>query len=266
MFEVELSFSDDLAAFLRREWRGRGNTVRRTLSEKTAVKDVIEACGVPHPEVDLIVACDEQKPGGPCAVDFSWPVQAPVRLHIYGVPAPVDVFPTAPRLQGCSPPRFVADGHLGKLARNLRLLGLDTVYERDADDPRLLEIMAAQNRVLLTRDRPLLMHSVVCHGYCPRSDDSEEQTSEVLRRFGLKRGGAELTPFTRCLRCNGLLEEVEKSEVLAPLAAEPLTLRYYDHFRRCLSCQRIYWPGTHTQKLTALVTRLIGEDPCLEVS
>ncbi len=259
MFEVELIFSDNLTPFLRSEWRGRGTMVRRTLAEKTAVKDVIEACGVPHPEVDLIVACDEQNPGGPCAVDFSWPVQAPVRLHIYGVRATVDVFPTAPRLQGYPPPRFVADGHLGKLARNLRLLGLDTVYERDADDPRLLEIMAVQNRVLLTRDRPLPMHSVVRHGYCPRSDESEEQTREVLRRFGLKRGGPELAPFSRCLHCNGLLEEVKKSEVLAPLAAEPLTLRYYDHFRRCPSCQRIYWPGTHTQKLSALVTRLIGE-------
>ena len=260
MFVVELTFSDNLTPFLRSEWRGRGNMVRRTLAEKTAVKDVIEACGVPHPQVDLIVACDEQNPGGPGAVDFSWPVQASVRLHIYGVPAPVDVFPTAPRLQGYPPPRFVADGHLGKLARNLRLLGLDTVYERDADDPRLLEIMAAQNRVLLTRDRPLLMHSVVGHGYCPRSDESEEQTREVLRRFGLKRDGPELAPFSRCLHCNGSLEEVEKSEVLAPLAAEPLTLRFYDHFRRCPSCQRIYWPGTHTQKLSALVTRLIGEN------
>ena len=259
MFAVELTFSSDPAPFLRREWRGCGHAVRRTLAEKTTVKDVIEACGVPHPEVDLIVVRGEQDVAGSRAVDFAWQVQAPVRLQIYGVPAPAEVTPQAPRLQECPPARFVADGHLGKLACNLRLLGLDTVYECDANDPRLLEIMVAQDRVLLTRDRPLLMHGIVRHGYCPRSCESEAQTREVLRRFGLKRGGAELTPFTRCLHCNGLLEEVNKSEVLAPLADEPLTLRYYDDFRRCLGCQRIYWPGTHTQKLASLVTRLLQE-------
>ncbi len=175
MFAVELTFSSDLASFLRREWRGSWLTrFAARLAEKTAVKDVIEACGVPHPEVDLIVVSSEQDVDGPRAVDFAWQVQTPIRLQIYGVPAPAEVLPQAPRLQGCPPPRFVADGHLGKLARNLRLLGLDTVYERDADDPRLLEIMVSQDRVLLTRDRPLLMHGIVHHGYCPRSDESEE--------------------------------------------------------------------------------------------
>lgn len=259
MFAVELTFYGVLATFLRRGWRENGDIVRRTLAVKTAVKDVIEACGVPHPEVDLIVVTDGEDGGNPRAVDFAWAVQAPTRMHVYGVPAPADVLPHAPRLQGGAPPRFVADGHLGKLARNLRLLGLDTAYERDADDPRLLEIMVADDRVLLTRDRPLLMHGIVRHGYCPRSDESEEQTREVLRRFGLKENGAGLAPFCRCLHCNGLLETVDKSEVLAPLAAEPLTLRYYDEFRRCPGCQRIYWPGTHTQKLASLVARLLGE-------
>ncbi len=259
MFAVALTFSGGLATFLRRGWRENGDIVRRTLAEKTAVKDVIEACGVPHPEVDLIVVTDGEHGENPRAVDFAWAVQAPTRMHVYGVPAPAEVLPHAPRLQGGSPPRFVADGHLGKLARNLRLLGLDTVYERDADDPRLLEIMVADDRVLLTRDRPQLMHRIVCHGYCPRSDESEEQTREVLRRFGLKENGAGLAPFCRCLHCNALLEAVAKSEVLAALAAEPLTLRYYDEFRRCPGCQRIYWPGTHTQKLASLVARLLGK-------
>ncbi len=80
----------------------------------------------------------------------------------------------------------------------------------------------------------------------------------MLRRFGLSGAAVQgLAPFSRCLHCNGRLEAVEKSEVLAPLAAEPLTLRYYDDFRRCPGCQRIYWPGTHTQKLASLVTRIL---------
>ena len=249
MFEVTLTFHGGLSYFLRREHR-HGGPLRRPLAEKTAVKDVIESCGVPHPEVDLIVAAGEG------TVGFGWQVTGPVALEVHSAPAPADLLPAAPRLQGGAPARFVADGHLGKLVRNLRLLGFDTAYERDADDPRLLEIMAHEGRTLLTRDRPLLMHGIVRHGYCPRSDESEEQTRETLRRFGLHPTLS--ASFTRCLHCNGLLAPVAKSEVLAELADEPLTLRYHDEFRRCPGCGRIYWPGTHAPKLAALVGRLCG--------
>ena len=264
MFTVTLTFHDDLPGFLRREWRGHGGLVRRTLTEKTAVKDVIEACGIPHTEVDLIVA--EAGTAGTSshpasrAVSFAWTVEEPVHLHVHGAPAPPDLLPGAPRLQDGWPRRFVADGHLGKLVRNLRLLGLDVAYERDADDPRLLRIMADEDRVLLTRDRPLLMHSVVRHGCCPRSDAHEEQTREVLHRFRLQPVPgipSLLSLFSRCLQCNTPLEEVPKSTVLAPLADEPLTLRYYEDFRRCPGCGKVYWPGTHAPKLTALIGRLL---------
>jgi uncharacterized protein with PIN domain len=251
---VELTFSADLTIFLHRGLRA-DNLVRRRLSEKTAVKDVIEACGVPHPEVDLIVVADMQS-GERRAVNFGWPVQTQVRVGVFGVPAPADVLPEAPRLQVKKWSRFVADGHLGKLARNLRLLGLDTIYERDADDRRLLEIMRGENRALLTRDRPLLMHSIVQHGYCPRSADAEKQTREVLRRFELSPDSALLAPYSRCLRCNALLTSVSKADVLDPLSSEPLTLRYYDKFRRCTGCGGIYWSGTHFEKLAARLKRL----------
>jgi uncharacterized protein len=254
MPEVELTVSADLAIFLHREIRTQ-NPIRRVLAEKTAVKDVIEACGVPHPEVDLIIAT-ETRGGAGRAVDFIWQVQTPVRVTIFGVPAPAHVLPEAPRLQAKPWSRFVADGHLGKLARNLRLLGLDTAYERDADDRRLLEIMAAENRALLTRDHRLLMHSIVQHGYCPRSADGEEQTREVLRRFELTADLVHLEPYSRCLRCNGLLAPVAKAKVLDSLSSEPLTLRYYNEFRRCTVCGGIYWRGTHFEKLTKRLERL----------
>lgn len=253
MFTAEITFHGDLTGFLSRKFRGSA-LVRRVLNETTAVKDVIEASGVPHPEIDLIV--DRARDGGARAVDFSWLVQGPVRLDIHPVPAPEDVLPGEPRLQARSATRFVADGHLGKLARNLRLLGVDTAYERDADDRRLLEIMAAENRALLTRDRRLLMHSVVRQGYCPRSSDAMQQTREVLLRFGLLGAPARLAPYRRCLRCNGSLEPVDKPEVA--LASEPLTLRYYEEFRRCAGCGRIYWQGTHFQKLAARVASLLA--------
>jgi uncharacterized protein len=251
MFRVDLIFGGDLPGFLRRSCRGNSH-VGRTLAEKTAVKDVIEACGVPHPEVDLIALLDES--GAPVrALDFSFPVESPVTLEIYPVPAPPDVLPSAPRLQARDCARFIADGHLGALARHLRLLGIDTAYERDADDPRLLEIMSGDHRALLTRDRRLLMHAIVRHGYCPRSPDPEEQAREILRRFPAM---PETTPMSRCLRCNGILRDVPKPQVLAPLAREPRTLQYYDHFLRCPGCHRIYWRGSHYEKLTSRLARL----------
>ena len=128
--------------------------------------------------------------------------------------------------------RFCGD-LLHFLHRNLRLLGLDAIYERDADDWRLLEIMTAEDHALLTRDRRLLMHSVVRHGYSLRSADAEEQTREVLSRFALRSRSVPLVPYSRCLRCNSQVAAVPKDQILAPLAAEPLTLRYYDAFRRC---------------------------------
>ncbi|MCX6876056.1 MAG: hypothetical protein NTW21_19950 [Verrucomicrobia bacterium] len=254
MFLVDLTFCGDLPGFLRRSLRGTA-TVRRALGEKTAVKDVIEACGVPHVEVDLIVALDATGTAGR-ALEFAFPVDAPVTLAIFPVPAPPDLLPGAPRLQprGCA--RFIADGHLGTLTRHLRLLGLDTAYERDADDPRLLEIMTQEHRTLLTRDRRLLMHAIVHHGYCPRSHDPEEQAREVLRRFELMSQPPRFAPWSRCLRCNGLLRSVPRQAVIEALAQEPRTLRYYGDFRRCTECGRIYWHGSHAGQLSARLARM----------
>jgi len=259
MFPVELTFHGDLPRFLRPALRGT-SPVRRELAEKTAVKDVIEACGIPHVEVDLIAVTDAAGTAVQ-ALDLTFPVQTPLALAIFPVPAPSELLPSAPRLQPRAGERFIADGHLGALARHLRLLGLDTAYERDADDPRLLDIMTAENRVLLTRDRRLLMRSVVRQGYCPRSDEPEEQAREVLRRFGLLDTSQRLSAWSRCLLCNGLLGSVSKPEVAADLAAEPRTLLYYDEFYRCADCGRIYWHGSHSAKLDARVARIRAEIP-----
>jgi uncharacterized protein with PIN domain len=256
IFEVQLTFHGDFAEFFVAPRLRRQVPIIRQLREKTAVKDVIEACGVPHPEVDLIVA---SLPNGEVLsdVDFRWQVTAPVRFDVYGVPAPSDVLPSAARLQSRRCVRFVVDGHLGKLARNLRLLGLDTFYACEADDAFLLQVMVAEDRALLTRDRRLLMHSVVRDGFFPRSVDPEEQTTEVLHRFGLLGSASLLTPFVRCLECNGLLKKVPKAEVLERLSGEPLTLRYYNDYRMCSACRRIYWSGTHFNKLTRRVSKFV---------
>jgi uncharacterized protein with PIN domain len=233
-FTVRLNLHGDLDFFLRSA--ARGLSIERTLSEKTSVKDVIESCGVPHSEVDLILVN-----GQPVDLHYAIASDADIELYPVGMPS---IQSKEKRLQVPTIAKFVADGHLGKLTRNLRLLGFDVAYDPRAEDRQLLTVMERENRALLTRDRRLLMHAVVKTGYCPRSQNADEQTIEVIRRFDLL---SSVAPFTRCLRCNASLRKVSKAEVIERL--EPLTKIYYEQFRRCTGCGQIYWAGSHFSKL-----------------
>jgi hypothetical protein len=247
-FTVRLSFHGDLDFFLGS--RRSGKVMERSLAEKTSVKDVVESCGVPHPEVDLILMDGH-------AVGFDHTLASDVEVDVFSV-GNCDPRLKKKRLQVSCISMFVADGHLGKLTRSLRLLGFDVAYHRDAHDRQLLETMARENRALLTRDRRLLMHAIVQHGYCPRSQNADEQTIEVIRRFDLFDS---ISPFTRCLRCNAPLQKVTKAEVIDQL--EPLTKTYYEQFRRCTGCGQIYWPGSHFEELKKRIeiiqSRIVGK-------
>lgn len=232
-FKVQLTFHGDLPFFL----RSKKAKVERPLAEKTSVKDVIEACGVPHTEVDLIMIGGE-------AFGFERFLTQDAVVDVYGIDSHPTTFFPEKHLQVRNTTSFVADGHLGKLVRDLRLLGIDVSYDRNAGDRELVRIGVAESRALLTRDRRLLMHAVIKHGYYLRSQNPLEQTVEVLRRFELVPGVA---PFSRCLRCNMPLEPVEKHSVMAEL--EPLTKIYYEDFRRCRGCSQVYWSGSHFDKL-----------------
>jgi uncharacterized protein with PIN domain len=233
-FTVRLNFHGDLDFFL--SSKAGSGVIERRLTEKTSIKDVVESCGVPHPEIDVILVNDR-------AVGFNHTVSEDVKVDVF--PVGVDpTFRTEQRLQISGISRFVSDGHLGRLTRNLRLLGFDVAYEQKADDSQLLDVMTRDQRALLTCDRHLLMHSVVQHGYCPRSQNADEQTIEVIRRFNLMKL---IAPFTRCLRCNAPLEDATKADIIEEL--EPLTKIYYQEFRRCPGCKQIYWSGSHFTKL-----------------
>lgn len=204
-----------------------------------SVKDLLESRGVPHPEIDLVVVNGE-------VVGFDRAVRAGDRVAAYppwhGVDLPSPVRPAPPA------PRFVLDVHLGTLARRLRILGLDTDYATDRDDATLARIAVEDGRILLTRDRALLMRRAVVHGYCPRSDDPDEQLLEVVSRFVTVE---DLAPFTRCPGCNEVLEEVAKADVLDQLG--PHTQATHDDFRRCPVCGRAFWPGSHVEAMSGVV-------------
>ena len=242
-FTVRLRFRGDLDFFVRSKTRSR--TLERRLSEKTSVKDVIESCGLPHPEVDAILVNGE-------SVGFDHALVNDADAEVFPVEDP-DTCHAEKHLQHSNLRMFVAAGHLGRMARNLRLLGFDVAYDQKANDRQLLDLMAHENRALLTCDRRLLMHAIVQHGYCPRSQNAEEQTIEVVRRFKLL---DLIAPFTRCLRCNARLQNAAKADVIEEL--EPLTRIYYEQFRRCHGCGQIYWSGSHFEKLEKRIEKIIA--------
>ncbi|OBI28342.1 Mut7-C RNAse domain-containing protein [Mycobacterium sp. E2238] len=228
--DVEVRAYAELNDFLPAE--SRGLAVRRPFRPHQTVKDVLEAMGIPHTEVDLILV-------NGCPRDFAYRPSFGDRIAAHPGPRRVD------------DPRFVVDVNLGRLAWLLRLLGLDVWWTNDADDKTLADISGEQRRILLTRDRGLLKRRAITHGLFVRSDDPEEQALDVLRRLDL---GHRLAPLTRCVRCNGTLSRVSKDEVIDQL--EPLTRQHYQEFSRCAECGRIYWPGSHYAKLVRLVESL----------
>jgi uncharacterized protein with PIN domain len=202
-----------------------------------SVKDLIESLGVPHPEIDLILANE-------VSVAFDYVVQHGDRIAVFPRFMVFDIDAlTRVRPRPLEEIRFVADVHLGKLARHLRLAGLDTAYRDDADDGALAEIAAREGRILLTRDQGLLKRRAVTHGYFIRETHPYGQFVEVLRRFA----PLELQPFSRCLRCNEVLREVPKSVIDSALL--PRTRQHYEFFEMCSGCGHVYWKGSHWKRL-----------------
>lgn len=204
-----------------------------------SVKDLLESLGIPHPEIGLILVEDEP-------VAFTRSVTAGDRVAAYPPFTSLDV--DSPLPQPPPNPRFVLDVHLGTLARRLRLLGLDCDYATDRDDAELARIASTERRVLLSRDRELLMRSEVTHGYCPRSDDPDQQMLEVARRF---LSAEDLAPLTRCARCNGILVPVAKADVSDEIGSH--TRMTQEAFMRCSGCRQVYWPGSHTADLQGMI-------------
>ena len=211
-----------------------------------AVKDSIEALGVPHTEVDLILVNGQ-------SVDFAHHIQDGDDVAVYPVFESLDISPVIRlRPKPLRESRFILDGHLGKLARNLRLLGFDTLYRNDYDDTEIIRIAERERRIILTRDVGILKHGAVTRGYWIRTTSPEEQTQEVLRRFDLFR---QTRPFTRCTVCNGPVEKIAKEKILHRL--EPRTKKYYEAFYRCVECDKIYWKGSHHEKMLDKIDRWI---------
>lgn len=226
----------ELNDFLRPAWRQEA--LAYPLHGPASVKDIVEAVGVPHTEIDLILVN-----GTP--VTFSHGVSEGDRVAVFPRFRLIDlggVVRVGPLPQ--PQPRFVADVHLGRLAGYLRFAGFDTAYRNDYEDREIVAISARENRTLLTRDLGLLKHNAVERGYFVRHTQPGRQLVEVLLQFDLVPHAA---PFSRCVRCNVPLERVAKQQVADRLP--PRTREHYREFSSCSACARIYWQGSHYARM-----------------
>jgi len=223
----------------------RWHTFRLAFNQPASIKDMVESLGIPHTEVDLILINGE-------SVDFSHIVHNGDRVSVYPHFSIMDIS----NISRCHPPplpavRFILDGHLGRLSAYLRMLGFDCRYNNSLDDPTLADISASEQRILLTRDRKLLMRKQVVYGYYVRETHPRRQLLEILTRFRLHN---RLSPFSRCMKCNSDLTAISKVEAIA--SVPPLAAARHDEFRQCLRCKKIYWQGTHFQRMKRFISRI----------
>lgn len=239
-------FYEELNDFLPPARRRRDFTV--ACARAATTKHMVEALGVPHTEVELILLNGE-------SVGFDRQLVEGDRVAVY--PA-FEAFDVSPLLRLRERPlrtiRFVADAHLGGLAHLLRMLGFDTLYDNAYADDEIERLVAEEHRTALTRDRELLKRRGVTHGMYVRGLHPVAQLREVCERLDLARSAR---PFTRCLRCNGTLAAIDKADALPRLP--PRVAATFERFSACEGCGQVYWEGSHWRRMQALVEEVLGE-------
>ncbi len=252
--DARLVFHDGLKDFLAASNEARGHNTVEVLypvTRRASIKDIIEALGPPHTEVGRILLGDQD-------AGFNHLLEPGQELHIHPVPHPFDVLSPSPlRPEPLQRMAFAVDANVGKLARLLRLLGFDAIADRgwsDSDLANLADITAREGRIVLSKDRGLLKRNKIVFARYIRAIHPEDQLLETLSFFNL---APPYKPFSRCLLCNDTLTPVPKAAILHRL--EPLTKKYYHQFHTCPSCNRIYWPGSHHDRLLERLERLKNE-------
>jgi uncharacterized protein len=241
--QASFHFSPELTDFLLPGQRNASFSY--TFEQSPSIKHLVESLGVPHVEVARILVN-----GLPVGFDYRVQDGDRIEVHSFNQQASEGNGNLDDDLPGQGA-RFVLDNHLGKLAIYLRLLGFDAWYRNDYEDDELVWDAVKENRILLTRDRRLLMRRILTYGYCVRSLDPKSQVREVVSRFRLFE---QIRPFRRCLRCNHGLQPVSKEEILHRL--ESLTKAYYNDFHLCPSCDQIYWKGSHYERMLVFLQDL----------
>lgn len=224
--------------------------VRYRLQRRASMKDIIEALGIPHTEVGAILVNGVES-------EFEHIPDASQFIEI--LPFSKSITIAAHSLLRSEKPlqlRFLADLNVLKLARLLRMLGVDTAQAHSVKIRMVAERARLEKRIILTRNKELLKLKAVVHGQLMRSEEPEQQLREVLERYGCL-SAESLSLFSRCLDCNGNLVRVSREDVLHLL--EPLTRKYYNEFSRCAECEKVYWKGTHYERMLKIIERVSNQ-------
>ncbi len=239
---AEFRFYEELNDFLPADQHK--TSFRSPFFGSPSVKDTIQAIGVPHTAIDLILV-DGQ------SVDFSHRLRGGERVAVYPVFECLDISPVIRlRPRPLRHTRFILDVHLGKLARYLRMLGFDAAYDRGWDNCMLIDLSLRHERIILTRGLGILKQSRVTHGYWLRHPKPRQQLREVMLALDLFR---QLQPFTRCMDCNGRIQPLDKADIRGQIA--PNILQRFREFRQCQDCRKIYWRGAHYKHMLQFVRR-----------
>ncbi len=212
------------------------------------VADVLQRAGTPESQVDVALCNGTSVTPDTVLADGD-------RLSVYPVFETFDVSAiTRMRDRALRTPAFVADVHLGSLARFLRMLGFDTVYERTSTTETIIAISMSEGRVLLSRSRTLVRDPRVSHCLFIPSPDPRTQLIEVIRHHQL---ASSIRPFARCIECNDPVAPIDRETVLSRL---PASVRSTDlAFRICRRCDRVYWDGSHVARMRAFIDQVIAE-------
>ena len=240
MKKLYFRFYEELNDFLPEEKRKTRFT--HNYVDRASVKDIIESFGIPHTEVDLILVNSN-------SVTFDYLINDGDDISVYPVFESLDIT----NAQHLRPiplrnPKFIADVHLGKLARYLRMMGFDVLYKKDFDDDEIVNISLLEKRAILTKDRGILKCKEVTHGYWIRNTEVKEQAIEVIKRFDLKNI---IKEFSRCIDCNSVLKPISKNEIIDDLP--PKVSKSQVDFSQCPACKKIYWKGTHYQQMLSFI-------------
>jgi uncharacterized protein with PIN domain len=240
MHKILVRFYEELNDLLPEE--KRKVRFKHNYIDRSSVKDIIESLGVPHTEVDLILVSGK-------SVGFDYLICDGDDISVYPVFESIDITDVQHlRPKPLRKPRFIADIHLGKLARYLRMFGFDVLYQNNYKDDEIVAVSLKERRAILTKDRGILKRSEVTHGYFVRSKDVIEQLKEIIKRFDLKR---EIKEFSRCTDCNSVLKPVSKEKILHELPSK--VAQYHEEFFTCSSCNKFFWKGTHYHKMKGLI-------------
>lgn len=240
-----LRFYEELNDFLPEV--NKKNRFAHQFTGRRSVKDMIESLGVPHGEVDMILVNGK-------SVGFDYIVNDNDDISIYPVFESFNIKDVQHlREKPLRNPKFVADVHLGTLARYLRMLGFDTLYRNDYSDEDLIRISNDETRTILTKDAGILKQNRVMHGYYVRNVKPEKQAGELLFRFSLFDS---IKKFSRCLECNSLLQKIEKERIIERLPEKVRILQ--NEFYVCEHCDKVYWSGSHLERMNRTIEKIIS--------